>query len=149
MVHSRGVEWEAKKRRKVDLISFDTVIKLKDVIPRATVIFPFTYTHFKPCNLVRKCTHCFNSTAFDNTTSESRFARLLMEKSEFRIFYIVWPIWLFLIIVSYNRHCRFLMNFASNKQQKPSLVLRGYTLCGIRGQNVAFFFLKKDVFLMK
>ena len=87
---------------------------------------------------------------FNSIWQHYRFARIDGKIRNSNILHSLTSMIVF-IIVSYNRHCRFWMNFASNKRQKPSLVivLRGYTLCGIRGQNVTFFFLKKIVFLMK
>ena len=87
---------------------------------------------------------------FNSIWQHYRFARIDGKIRNSNILHSLTSMIVF-IIVSYNRHCRFWMNFSSNKRQKPSLVLvlRGYTLCGIRGQNVSFFFLKKFVFLMK
>ena len=81
-MHFVGAEFKARKRRKVDLISFDLVIKIK-------VIFPLTVTRLTPRNSVQKCMN--NSTIFDNIMSANRFAnifaRLLMKKYDILIFH--------------------------------------------------------------
>ena len=61
-MHIGGAEFEARKRRKVDLISFDMVIKIKKIlnlnVPRNTVI---------------------SSTIIDNIMSANKFARFSMK----------------------------------------------------------------------
>ena len=58
-MHPRGAEFEARKRRKVYLISFDMVIKIKVVkfecATEISVISPLTVTRFTPRNSVQKC----------------------------------------------------------------------------------------------
>ena len=73
VVHTGGAEFEARKRSKVDLISFDMVVSNLNV-PRNTVIFPLTITGFTPRNSIQKCMN--TSTIFDNIMSVKKFARL-------------------------------------------------------------------------
>ena len=79
-VHIGGAEFEARKRRKVDLISFDMVIKIELsnlYVPRNTVMSPLTVTRFTPRNSVQKCMN--TSTIFD-ITLKNKFARLVTKK---------------------------------------------------------------------
>ena len=82
VVHTEGAEFEARKRRKVDLISFDMVNRIKIVKFECTTehsnISSYTVTRFTPRNSVQKCMN--TSTIFDNIVSANRFARLLMKK---------------------------------------------------------------------
>ena len=81
-------EFEARKRRKVNLISIDMVIKIKAVkfeLPRNTLISPFTVTRFTPRNSVQKCMN--TSRMFDNIMYAHRYARLLMKKYDILIFH--------------------------------------------------------------
>ena len=82
-VHIGGAEFEARKRRKVDLISFDLVIKIKVIKFKCTTEHS---TRFTPRNSVQKCMN--TSTIFDNIMSIDRFARFLMKKYDILIFHI-------------------------------------------------------------
>ena len=79
-MHYRGAEFEARKRRKVDLISFDLVIKIKVIKFKCTTEHS---TRFTPRNSVQKCMN--TSTIFDNIMLANRLARLLNSNISHRL----------------------------------------------------------------
>ena len=76
VVHTVVMEFEARKSTNVDLINFDTAIKIK------IIKFEYTTEQFQKC--------MNTSTIFDNTISASIFAHLIIKKTDILIFYISW-----------------------------------------------------------
>ena len=117
-VHIGGAEFEARKRRKVDLISFDMVIKIK------VIKFKCTTEH---SNISSYC-YPFHTSKFGSEVHEHfnniwqhyvdrQICSLLDEKIRYSNISHRLTCIIAFINVDYIRHSRFWMNFALNKCQ--------------------------------